>query len=138
MQMKLSGLGGNRSEWEFEYTARVLAKAAADQRDFRLGRVLWWKNAKDKVMAEVLESGLEVNEGMGGAAQGSNYATQVAAPHISVRNDLQQKLSECHAKVQKHDQAAAEYDGWVQVLEANPEQRLKLTHQDWLYFFGKQ
>jgi histidinol-phosphate/aromatic aminotransferase/cobyric acid decarboxylase-like protein len=127
---------GKRDEWEFEYTASTLAKGATDQRAFRLGRVEWWKEAKAKVMAEVRESGLEISESV--AAQISNYATTAMnGPQISVRADLQKKLAECHGKIQSHQQAADEYDGWVQVLSANAEARLKLTQADWLYFFGK-
>ena len=61
----------------------------------------------------------------------------MAGPQVMVRGDLQKKLSECHTKSQSHQQAADEYDGWVQVLSANQEARLKLTQADWLYFFGK-
>lgn len=128
---------GKRDEWEFEYTAAKLAEGAKAQREFRLGRVAWWTEAKAKVMAEVKETGLEVNESM--AASLSNYAnTSMAAPQISVRADLQKKLGECHSKIQSHQQAAGEYEGWVQVLGANSESRLKLTQADWLYFFGKR
>lgn len=128
---------GQRDEWEFEYTAAKLAEGAKAQREFRLGRVAWWTDAKAKVMAEVKETGLEVSESV--AASVSNYATtSMAAPQIMVRADLQKKLAECHSKIQSHQQAADEYDGWIQVLTANGEQRLKLTHADWLYFFGKR
>jgi hypothetical protein len=129
---------GQRDEWEFEYTAVKLADGAKAQREFRLGRVTWWTEAKAKVMAEVKDAGIEVTESV--AASISNYATttQMDGPQIRVRTDLQKKLVECHNKIQGHQQAAAEYDGWVQVLAANPESRLKLTHADWLYFFGKR
>lgn len=126
---------GKRDEWEFEYTASKLAAGATAQKAFRLSRVKWWTEAKDKVMAEVKESGLEVNESV--AAAISNYSTQMQGPQITVRADLQKKLQECHSKIQSHQQAADEYDGWVQVLTANPENRLALTQADWLYFFGK-
>lgn len=127
---------GNRDEWEFEYMASKLVQGAEKQRDFRLGRVAWWKEAKDKVMAEVRECGLEVSESV--AANISNYSsTQMAGPKVMVRADLQQKLSECHTKIQSHQQAVDEYEGWIQVLSDNPEARLKLTQTDWLYFFGK-
>ena len=64
-------------------------------------------------------------------------STQMAWPQITVCADLQKKLAECHSKIQSHQQAAAEYDGWVQVLTANSEGRHKLMKSDWLYFFGK-
>ena len=127
---------GKRDEWEFEYTASKLAEGAAAQKAFRLGRVAWWTDAKAKVMAEVKDTGLEVTESV--AAGISNYAnTQMVGPQITVRADLQKKLAECHSKIQIHQQAAEEYDGWVQVLGANSENRMKLTQADWLYFFGK-
>jgi hypothetical protein len=129
---------GKRDEWEFEYTASKLAEGATAQKAHRLSRVEWWKQKKAEVMAEVKESGLEISESI--AAQ-SNYSTSALGggrgPQISVRADLQQKLGECQSKIAGHTQAAAEYDGWVQVLSANPEARLKLTQADWLYFFGK-
>lgn len=129
---------GKRDEWEFEYTASKLAEGAAQQKAHRLSRVEWWKQKKAEVMAEVKESGLEISESI--AAQ-SNYATNslqgARGPQISVRADLQQKLAECQQKIASHTQAAAEYDGWVQVLAANPVSRLKLQQADWLYFFGK-
>ena len=128
---------GKRDEWEFEYTAAKLAEGAKAQQEFRLGRVAWWTDAKAKVMAEVKETGLEVSESV--AASVINYAnSSMAAPQIMVRADLQKKLAECHSKIQSHQQAADEYEGWVQVLTANAESRLKLTHADWLYFFGKR
>lgn len=30
-----------------------------------------------------------------------------------------------------------DYHGWQQVLSANPEARLSLNHDDWLFFFGQ-
>lgn len=127
----------NRNEWEFEYTASKVADGAEKQRDHRLSRVEAWTAAKDKVMAEVKESGIEVSESL--AADMKSYAlnTRSMGPQVMVKADLQTKLTEAHLKIAEHRQAAAEYDGWVQVLRANPEQRLKLTQADWLYFFGK-
>lgn len=125
---------GNRDQWEFDYTARNLADGAKSQREFRLGRVAFWQDAKTRTMVEVKESGIEVSESAGASV--SNYTTG-RGPQVMVRADLQGKLSECHTKIAEHQQAADDYAGWIQVLEANPEVRLKLTHADWLYFFGK-
>ncbi len=129
-----SSLDGKRDEWEFEYTARVLADGADTQKAFRESRVKWWTEQKEKLMAEVRESGLEVSESVGAAYSNSTVGM---GPKVTIKADLQAKLTECHNKIQQHQQAAAEYDGWVQVLGANPESRLKLTQGDWLYFFGK-
>lgn len=129
---------GKRDEWEFEYTAAKLADGAAKQKTFREGRVAWWSEQKGKLMEQVKDDGVQVVESVAAKAGSLGYAsTQAFGPQVSIRPELQQKLTECHAKIQGHQQAAAEYDGWVQVLAANPEARLKLTQADWLYFFGK-
>ena len=45
--MKL-GLG-NREEWEFEYPSSQVLQGATQQKEFRLSRVQWWKEAKKKL-----------------------------------------------------------------------------------------
>lgn len=131
---------GVRDEWRFAYTASKLAEGARAQKEFRQSRVVWWTEQKAKVLAEIRESGVSVSEGIAAQAQmQSSYTTSNAGygPQVTINADLQRKLAECHSKIQSHTQAVAEYDGWVQVLEANPENRLDLTQADWLYFFGK-
>ena len=110
---------GKRDEWEFEYTASKLAKGAAAQQVFRLRRVAAWTAAKDKVMAEVKEGGIEITESV--AAGMTNYTNSSTSfgPQIGINPAFQKKLAECHAKIQAHQQAADEYDGWVQVLTAS-------------------
>lgn len=129
-------MGSNRDGWEFEYTASKLADGAEVQKAHRLSRVAAWAEAKEKVMAEVKESGIEVSESAAEDMK-SYHSTRSIGPQVTVRTDLQAKLTECHSKIQSHRAAAAEFDGWIQVLRANPESRLKLTHGDWLFFFGK-
>jgi hypothetical protein len=128
--------GGKRDEWEFEYTASKLAEGAAAQKAFRESRVAWWTDTYNAVMAEIKESGIMVTESS--AVGIASYAnTKAIAPSASIDQRLQARLTEAHQKIQTHQQAVAEYDGWIQVLQANPESRLKLTQADWLYFFGK-
>lgn len=124
----------NRQEWEFEYTAARLAEGALAQKEHRLSRVQFWEGAKEKVLTEIRETGIEVTESMGDS---KSYNSVGMGPQVMVRTDLQRKLTECHQKIIAHRTAAAEYDGWIQVLQANAESRLKLTQNDWLYFFGK-
>jgi len=127
---------GKRDGWVFEYTAAKLAEGAQAQKLYRQSRADWWAEQKAAVMKEVRESGIEISESV--AAGLANYTnSQSRGPQVGVRADLQAKLSECHGKIQQHQQAVAEYDGWVQVLQANPESRLGLTQADWLFFFGK-
>lgn len=124
----------NRHDWEFEYTAKTLADAAELARESRQQRSEWWIAKKEEVMQEVRDTGIEISESV--AAEYSNTKMGMG-PRVLVKGDLQNKLTECFTKIREHEAAASEYAGWVQVLEANPEARLKLTHQDWLYFFGK-
>lgn len=122
----------NRKDWEFEYTASVLAQAAKDKKEYRQGRANWWKEKQKEVIAEIKESGLEFNESLAVA-----YASNAGrAPQLAVKPDLQNKIKECHEKIREHLSAVHEYDGWVQVLSANPDSRMKLKHGDWLFFFG--
>jgi hypothetical protein len=127
----------NRNEWEFEYTASTLAKAAHAQRTHRLSRVEVWESKKTEIMQKVKTSGLTIHEGV--AASLSNYTNSIGGEGAQVMVDatLQRDLNECVKKIRAHRDMATEYDGWVQVLEANPESRLKLTHGDWMFFFGK-
>lgn len=125
-----------RNEWEFEYSATDLATAAKKQQEFRLGRVLWWTTAKEGVMHEIKDSGLEVSESL--AVGTSNYAgKQLRGPQVLVRADLQEKLSECHMKIQTHQRAADEYGAWATLLVEHASARLKISAEDWRYFFGK-
>lgn len=123
----------NRADWEFEYTASVLAKAAHDKKTYRQARADWWENKQKEVITEIKESGLEFNESLAVA-----YASSAGrAPQLAVKPDLQNKIKECHEKIREHLSAVYEYDGWVQVLNANPDSRMKLKHGDWLFFFGE-
>ena len=128
---------GKRDEWEFEYSAVQLATGARSQKEFRLSRVEVWAKAKEDLLVEVKEKGITITDSV--AAGMGSYAntTSVAGPSIGIDPSFQKKLGECHSKIQNHTQAAAEYDGWVQVLDAAGDSRYKLTQADWLYFFGK-
>ena len=127
----------NRSDWEFEYTASNLATAAKAQRDHRNARVKVWEEKKVEIMQKVKDTGLTVHEGV--AAQMANYTASAHQQGATVMVDatLQRDLNECVTKIRQHRDAATEYDAWVQVLEGNSEARLKLKHNDWLFFFGK-
>jgi len=131
--MKL-GLG-NREEWEFEYPSSQVLQGATQQKEFRLSRVQWWKEAKEKVMAEIRESGIEINESLAALTYST---TSAMSPKIKVNETLQKQLLECHNKIQQHQQAADEYEGWIQVLKGNLDLNLKLTQADWLYFFRQR
>lgn len=128
----------NRQEWEFDYTASSLASAAEAQREFRKGRVVVWEGKKAEVMTKIKDTGLTIHEGIGaGMNTASNNYNAHGGAMVMVDSTLQTDLNECVSKIHAHKSAATDYDGWVQVLNANPEARLKLKHGDWMFFFGK-
>jgi hypothetical protein len=132
---------GLRSDWEFEYTAAKLAAAATAQRDFRIGRVEAWEAKKAEVLQKIKDSGISVSESladlMGSTMPKYSNAGHGRGAHITIDSTLQDDLSECVEKIREHTRLRNEYAAWVQVLEANPEQRLKLHNDDWMFFFGK-
>lgn len=123
-----------RNEWEFEYTASKLAEAARAKLAHYQGRVTWWKEKQQVVMQEIRDGGLEITESLAieYASTSANFGAQV-----SVRPELKTKLQECFLKIKEHESRSKDYAAWVQVLDANPESRLKLNHDDWLHFFGE-
>lgn len=124
----------NRQDWEFEYSVAELAEAATKKALYRQSRMEWWEGQKELVMTEVRESGIEVSESLA-----QSYTSNAGrGPQVMVRADLQTKLTECHSRIQKHMEAVRSYDGWAQVLSSQPwTNRMKLKHDDWLYFFGE-
>lgn len=130
-----------RNDWEFEYTAAKLAEAAKAQRDFRVGRIEVWEGKKAEVMQKIKDSGISVSESvadlLGNTSAKYANAGYGRGAQITIDATLQDDLSECVDKIREHTGLRNSYAAWVQVLEANPESRLKLHHDDWVFFFGK-
>lgn len=133
------GMNSLRQKWEFEYTARVLAYAAHEQKNYRDKRVLVWTEKKEEIMAKIRTSGLEIHESVAEKMSGTNYSNALRGHGVSISVDdtLQQDINEAMEKIKTHRELAQSYDAWIQMLEANPEARLKLTHADWMFFFGR-
>ena len=110
-----------RQDWKFQYIAKDLAKAAATKRDHHAARLDWWNKQQESVIAEVREKGFEVSETLA-----MQYGSTPAGAQIIVKDEYQSKLNECASKIHQHTEMAKEYDGWVQVLEANPSKALEL------------
>ena len=123
-----------RDRWNFKFSTKKLAEAAARKRTHHKTRMKFWEDAKAKVLAEVKESGIEVSESEAGASYANTQRS--FGPQVMVRNDLQKRLSECHGKILEHAAKVTEYAGWVEVLEGNQETQLDLHADDYLYFFG--
>jgi hypothetical protein len=123
-----------RNEWSFDITAEKLAAAAGAKQEFHTGRLNFWKSAQDKVMAEVKEKGISIEE----SAAGANYSNKSGyGPEIVVDNTFQRRLAETTTKIREHTTKVSEYDGWVQVLAANAGRTYPLNADDYLFFFGK-
>lgn len=122
-----------RNDWTFEYTASKLAEAAAKKRDSHTKKLKWWEDKKAETMKRVAEAGIEVQDSV--AASYSNTKGW-AGPQIKIDAGLQRDLTECQTKILEHHELVQAYDGWHQVFSANPEARLPLTHDDFLFFFG--
>lgn len=123
-----------RDEWTFEYTASKLAEAAASKREKHQKKLTWWEEKKAETMKKVAESGIEVQDSV--ASMYSNTKGSFG-PQIRIDAGLQRDLTECQDKIMEHHGKVSEYDGWVQVLTGNPEARLSLHHDDYLFFFGE-
>jgi hypothetical protein len=132
-----------RAKWEFEYTAKTLAEAAAKQLEFRTSRVEYWTEKQNEVMVKIKASGLEIHEDITTYGTASNnlnlkYASSgMGGAQIVIDPTMQGDLTKCHLKIQQHTELARQYSAWKQVLDGNPEDRVKLDHDDWMFFFGK-
>ncbi|CAK0755116.1 conserved hypothetical protein [Gammaproteobacteria bacterium] len=120
-----------RNDWTFEYTASRLAKAAAARCEHHQQRLTWWKEQKDAFIAEVKNIGIETKAMPAMADDDANRM-----PPMMMRSDLQRRLAECRDKEEEHNAKVREFDIWHRVLMENPETKLNLHQDDWLYFFG--
>lgn len=132
-----------RQNWKFEYTGKALAAAAAEKRDQRKERLKWWLNRKEEIFKDIRGKGITIEEGnasrLGTLSNDVNaiYKGRLQGPQVVVNEALERELEEAHNRIQINQEAVAEYEGWHQVMSANPDQVVKLNHNDWLYFFGK-
>lgn len=126
-----------RQDWGFDYTAAKLGEAATTKIAFHTERLGWWKTKREEVMKTIRAEGLEIDEKIVMAYRNPKARDWERGTQVMVRNDLQKDLEECLEKLAHHSGQLSQYDGWQQVLQANPETRLKLDIDDWLFFFGR-
>ena len=126
-----------RKDWCFDYTASRLSEAATKKQVFHQERLDWWKAKRIEVMNTIRSEGLEIDEKIVLEFRSPKSRDWDRGSQVMVRNDLQNDLSECLEKLSHHTQQVQQYDGWQQVLAANPEARVKLDIEDWLFFFGR-
>jgi len=126
-----------RNDWGFDYTANKLAEAAATKMVFHQERLDWWKTKRQEVMGTIRSEGLEIDEKLVMEFRSPKARDWDRSAQVMIRNDLQADLSECLERLSHHTQQVQQYDGWQQVLAANPEARVKLDIEDWLFFFAR-
>ena len=126
-----------RKDWGFDYNANKLAEAAATKMVFHQERLDWWKTKRQEVMGTIRSEGLEIDEKLVMEFRNPKARDWDRSAQVLIRNDLQTDLSECLDKLSHHTQQVQQYDGWQQVLAANPEARVKLDIEDWLFFFAR-
>lgn len=128
-----------RINWEFQYQVKELLKAAEAKLDFYKSRVNFWEEAKKTTIQKIKAEGIEVDDSLADrAGNDSKYSTIAGrGGHVAIRDDLQRDLYEAHEKIAKHKANVGLYDGWVEVLKAQPPEKTYELHQDdWLFFFS--
>jgi hypothetical protein len=126
-----------RNEWKFEYTAARLAEAARTKMAYHEARLAFWRAKREEVLATIRAEGLAIDEKIVVGHVSPKARDWEGANRITVRDDLRQHLDECLHKLKAHTEFLVQYDGWSQVLDANPDQRVPLDVEDWLFFYGK-
>lgn len=126
-----------RKDWKFEYTAARLAEAAEVKIKHHQTRFEFWRGKREEVLARIRAEGLEIDEKIVMGDQSPKARDWERANRVSIRDDLRQHLDECLDKLRAHTEWLAQYDGWNQLLNANPEQRVALDIEDWLFFYGR-
>jgi hypothetical protein len=126
-----------RNDWKFDYTAARLAEAAEAKIVHHTARLEFWKGKREETLAKIRADGLEIDEKIVIGFQSPKARDWDRANRITVRDDLRQQLDEVLDKLKAHTEKLAQYNGWRQLLLANPEARLGLDIEDWLFFFGR-
>ena len=126
-----------RDHWQFDYSAAQLTEATQAQIAHHQERIQFWRITKDQVIATIRAEGIEVDEKLVLAYASPKSRDWEDGGEIMIRNDLRKRLAECFKKLAYHTGWRDTYFGWKQLLDANPESRMPLEIDDWLFFFGK-
>lgn len=124
-----------RTDWKFDYTAARLAAAADERAAHHQTRIAFWRAKRDEVLAKIRAEGLEIDEKIVAAYPSPKARDWERANRVTIRDDLRHHLDETLDKLRYHTDLATQFDGWSKMLHANPEQRVGLDIEDWLFFF---
>jgi hypothetical protein len=126
-----------RDEWKFEYTASKIAEAVTQKIAYHDEMLDFWKSKRGEVIELIRSEGIEVDEKIALAYCNPKARDWQDSSEVMIRNDLRKDVVECSRKLAYHTGLRDTYDGWKQVLEANPTSRQALDISDWLFFFGR-
>lgn len=127
-----------REKWEFEYTGAQLGEAATKKATHHRARMKWWMDKRKSIMGTIRSEGLEINEKLVMEYRRPKGIDWEEGAQVMVRNDLQQSLTECQKKLAWHAHRLNAYEGWRQILNANPYAKKCLDMEDWLFFFSTE
>lgn len=136
MRREFLGYKG-RESWVFEYTAAKLAEAAEAKISYHSEHLDFWKAKREELMEKIRSEGIEVSEKIALGYNNPKARDWDNGGEVMIRNDLQKEMAETFSKLSYHTEKRDSYDGWFQVLSANPENRMPLNIEDWLFFFGR-
>lgn len=126
----------HRNEWKFDYTAARLAEAAQAKIAHHQARLAFWQGKREETLATIRSEGLEIDEKIVLGYQSPKARDWDRGNRVTVRDDLRHQLDEVLDKLKAHTEKLTQYAGWQELLRANPEARLGVDLDDWLFFFG--
>lgn len=127
-----------RDQWKFDYPAAQVAEAAAARGAYHAARLKFWKERREIVLTRIRSEGLEIDESAAVGFRNPKSRDWEHGTQVTVRPDLRQDLEECSSKLGYHTKELEQYGSWQQTMAANPDMKVSLDIEDWMYFFGKR
>jgi hypothetical protein len=133
-----------RNEWEFEYKASEILKAAQAKCEYHDARLKWWTAKKEEKLTKLKEEGVNVDQSVvfeetyGANPKAFVSNTYARQPSVKLDETLVKDLNECISKCQDHRQKANAYQGWCAILAKHGDKALQLQADDWHHFFGTE
>jgi hypothetical protein len=114
-----------RSKLEFDYTGQAVAGACEKKRDHHQARLDFWQAELAAAKDAFRTAAVEIGEY---PVTGGTRLQAVIDPA------KQQRMDECHRKVEEHRGKIEEYDRWHRGFTANSDSHFALDPDDIAYF----
>ena len=114
-----------RHYWVVDLPASVVREAAEKKWAYHTGRTEWWKVKLDEAEAALKELGIDFRSN----AISGGYRTDVV-----IDPERQRRVNECREKVQSHNAAALEYEGFGRFLAMAEPGSVSLRPEDVVFF----